>query len=64
MAEHVATLSLLKHVEIVTVLVDALDGIHLVLHQTDMSSEVVRPSGIEPSELEPGPQHGAGGLAF
>ena len=64
MAEHVAALSLLKHVEIVTTLVDALDGVHSVLHQTDMSSEVVPPWGIETSELEPVPQHGAGGLAF
>jgi hypothetical protein len=51
------------HVEIVTTLVDALDGFHFVLHQTDMSSEAVSPSGTETSELEPVPQHGAGGLA-
>ena len=63
MAEHVAALSLLKQVEIVTTLVDALEGVHFVLHQTDMSSEVVPPSGTETSELEPVPQHGAGGLA-
>jgi hypothetical protein len=63
LAEHFAALSLLKHVEIVTTLVDALDGVHLVVHQADMSSEVV-PSGIETSELAPVPQHGAGGLAF
>jgi hypothetical protein len=63
LAEHVAALSLLRHVEIVTTLVDALDGFHFVLHQTDMSSEAVSPTGTDTSELEPVPQHGAGGLA-
>jgi len=63
LAAHVAALSLLKQVEIVTTRVDALDGVHTVLHQADMSTDVV-PSGVETSELEPVPQHGAGGLAF